>query len=336
MPTGTTRFLTNLVPGAMYPYYGASYLDLPFLAGGPITNWFNQDRYSVAAVDGTSTGSAIARILCDFSSAKNFSYIGVLNLDTGPTTGFPSTFDFDFLSTTATNNLAGCTLAGPTLTAPSSLISQGFFVNEVVTGCGIPTTNAAGVFIVSIAGGGLTATLSSSAFSGSGTISGYQHSVPVTTVAFPSFTYGGGKNAVVALPSVINARRVIISFNTYSAPFSLSRFLFTAAPTDLGVSYMAGSTDAVVRQRTHTVTAGGTPITNEPGRPYRRMSLRFGSSPRTLRDAISLQAANAPGIILTADNEVHEYDLDGDVLERTHVWGSPDLYDLTLPIRTLP
>lgn len=324
MPAATTRFLKNYASSAtkLNPAaYTRALVDTLF----PISNLMHPDRYVVASI--FESYYVLVNI---GTSATPITHLGVLNLDGGPNS-VPSGFTFDYAPASPSFTVASCTTTsgGTAATTTGNFVTAGVLNGMMVTGPGV----RAGTYVVGTPTAG-SISLSQTTTGGTGTLSFYAFSGGYA-VNWGALA-GKPVDAVLDIGVGVAARWWRVNLGTVAGSgFALGNLLIGNVADDLGFAFSPGSGGRDVRTRVEAPGVAGMFVMDEPGFPHSEYDLKFRSVTQTTFNTLRAYAAVSPFILLGSDGRVAHADLTGPI-EWEYEWGAPDLYHLTMPVRTLP
>lgn len=173
--------------------------------------------------------------------------------------------------------------------------------------------------------------------------------VDADTVTPPGLANSVNLNAAVdafaQFATPITVRYLRFTFTACYNPFTLGKFLVGKTRDvsgtanigmGLGLAHSSGTTRGYIMPRVRNRTVTGVPFVTSVGSLRKTMGLRLSSVPGEVRDIVSGAAVAPPFAMIDGWNQLSEFDVPGDAYEETHVWGSPDLFDISLDLEALP
>jgi hypothetical protein len=299
-------------------------LDSPL---GPADNALNGERRIKWVAPGNG-GADIACVL-DLGAAKsNIRAIGVAGLVRGG--GSPGGVVIQSAVTWPNPAATACATVsgGNTVTkAAGGFLAAGFKVGQtIIASVGGPSV---GTLITGVTDTTIThAGSNGSTLASTATITATDQK----SVGFPNF--GASPDALLLLAAPITARFIFLTFTFCFNPFAVGK-LVVGPMTDLGIAYSAGSSEAVVQSKARNTFADGSLVSTRLGPNRRRFNYQWNRIKAAERSTLLSFLSQTPVLIVTPGDEVFEVEATEDV-SSTHVWGSPDLYDVAAAMESLP
>lgn len=259
----------------------------------------------------------------DLGAATTVNIVGMLGVQA------PTGFASEWGVTGRLGPTVACT-ADSTITitrATGSFVTDGVTVGMTVSG----TYIAAGTTVVARTTSSVT--LSQAATGTGATTVSFG---PLLTLApLQPFSNARGNEAYELAAAVI-VRYVTFTVNSVFTSWAVGKLL-VGRTTDLGIAYSPGSTEAIVKRGVDNVTVEGARTFTRTGADGLKFSMQFQAVPDSVKT--TLFATVSADRVLALIHPVHgivEAFVSDDEFEATHRWGSPDLWDLTLNLETLP
>jgi hypothetical protein len=154
---------------------------------------------------------------------------------------------------------------------------------------------------------------------------------------WPGLQLGAGRN-YQHLPAVARSARFWrywFDAASFGDGFSLGKILLPDSVQDLGFLYSGAGWESVDPE-IMTETGGQSPIVTKVGRVYRVGKLTFARVRQSAFDTLyNLWAARRPFVYIDGTGKVFEVVIDGGRLEWEHLFGPPDSFAVTLPLREI-
>lgn len=153
---------------------------------------------------------------------------------------------------------------------------------------------------------------------------------------FVTYSGDGNADAFVELAAPVVARYAFLTLQSVILPFAFGSALIASIETDLGFAYSSGSQETLVLSRSNNRTASRTLITNKLGPDKVALSYQFNNVGASVRSALERAVSSTPFLLMTAAGKLYEVDVPDGALTSQVVWGSPELYNITLAMESLP
>jgi hypothetical protein len=291
----------------------------------PLTNAFVDDRNVKWRCEGP--GSDV-EVVIDLGGNRTVGALGLLAMQREVGSLFPNSWYAVSYVTYPDPVVTSCVGDGTNVVtrAGFNFAGAGVKVGQAVTGSIIPAART----VTAVAVGSVT--LSGTANAGTATLTfsdQVSHNSP-TGIGTSSDVL----DSVYLLPAPVTMRYVKFIFAFAAGNFVLGKFL--AGPvTDLGIAYSPGSVEAVVKNGVSNKTVAGMRTFTQTGQDSARVSMLFSRIPGGTKDAIVAQASKRSFVMVHPTLGGMEFATAKDEVEATHLWASPDLWDVTLDLEQL-
>lgn len=332
MPIDTTKLLlTNF---AIRGVLGAA---VPRLAVGapapsedpnhPFVNVFVNDRSVKWKQETTGSDESV---VIDLGSVKSAQILGVLSFSHEEGASLPnSCLPYSYI-TYPNPVVSNCVLNSTVnVTRPSgSFITDGVKVGQTVTGSTVPPNTVVNTVLAT------SLVLSNATGTGNPVVLTFTDIRSYPAIGIPAI----GNDSIdgyVDIGAPTSMRYVRFDFSFSFGPFTVGKFL-VAQVTDLGIAYSPGTTEAIVRTGVSNRATDGRRTFTKTGQDIERVSMQFQKVRQSTKDAL-VSAVKAKALTMIHPTlGLVELGLPDDEFECSHVWGSPDLWDIVLKGETLP
>ena len=266
-------------------------------------------------------------VVIDLGANKSVVCVGLLGFERDTGDLFPNswlsygyrTYPDPVITSCVGNGTVNVTRAG------FDFAANGVKIGQNVTGSILPAQRQ----VVSVAVG--TVVLSGTANAATGTLTFSD----MMDFGGTGLNTSGYTDEIVEFAAPASARYVRFVFTFAAGDFTLGKFL-VGTLLDLGIAYSPGSTETLVKNGVANRGANGAKLFTQTGQDTARMSMVFSRVPQTTKDALMTRAEGRVITLIHPTLGAMEAALADDELEATHLWSSPDLWDITLNLERMP